>query len=39
LKSTKIVNIIDREDLKYTREIKTRLKRKDLGDKEQCKDT
>jgi hypothetical protein len=29
LKSTRIVNIIDREGLKYTREIKSRLKSKE----------
>ena len=34
LKSTKIVNIIDREGLKHTREIKSRLKSEDGGGKE-----
>jgi small neutral amino acid transporter SnatA (MarC family) len=34
LKSTKIVNIIGREGLKHTREIKSRLKNEDGGDKE-----
>jgi len=35
VKSTKIVKMIDREDLKHMREIKSRLKSKDLGGKEQ----
>lgn len=35
LKSTKVVNIIDREGLKHTRVIKRRLKRKKEGGKTQ----
>ena len=35
LKSAKIVEIIDKEGLKHTREIKSRLKNKDLGGEEQ----
>ena len=34
VKSTTIVKIIDREGLKYTREIKRRLKRKNAKDEE-----